>query len=70
MVLRRARYAGAVVAGGEKASVVELVTVLAHVADPVLGAEADVVVHVVHAGGSVAAGCGQALVRGGVAEYP
>jgi hypothetical protein len=39
-----------------------LVTILAHVADPVPGAEADVVVHVVHAGGSVAAGRRQALV--------
>ena len=62
VVLRGARYAGAVVAGVEKTSVVELVTILAHVADPVPGAEAGVVVHVVHAGGSVAAGRRQALV--------
>lgn len=67
-VPRGAGRAGAILAGREGAGVVQLVAVLAHVSDPVLGTDAGVVVHGVHAGGSVVAGRGQTPVRRGIAE--
>lgn len=65
VVFCHARSAGTFIAGSKGAGIVQLITVFAHVADLLPGAEAGIVVHGVHTGGPIVAGPRQALVRGG-----
>lgn len=68
VVLRGAGSAGAVFTRSKGASVIELITVFAHVSHPLFGTDAGIIITSVHTGSSILAGCRQACGRCGRAE--
>ncbi|KAF3848621.1 hypothetical protein F7725_015118 [Dissostichus mawsoni] len=63
------RGAGAVSTWSEGAGVIQFFAVFAHVSNTVFGTDTGVVVHVVHTGSCILAGCRETIICSGVAEY-
>lgn len=62
VVFCAARGVGAVFTWRKGAGIIELITVFAHVSYPLSGTDAGVIIHGVHTGSAILAGCRQAFV--------